>query len=386
MAINFEFATAQQIIFGNGKANNIASLAQTLGQRALVVTSKSNPRVQTLLNQWQSQGLVAATLTANGEPTVEEIIHGTSHAREAACDLIIAIGGGSVIDTGKAIAALLTNPGDPLDYLEVVGKGQPLHIASAPLIAAPTTAGTGAEVTRNAVLSVPDQQVKVSLRSPNMLPRIALIDPELTHSMPSKLTASTGLDALTQCIEPFVSNQANPITDGIAREGIQAAARSLLTAVQDGGNDAARTDMALASLCGGLALANAKLGAVHGFAGILGGMFPIPHGTVCACLLPHVLAANVTALTARDPDSPILARFDQVAQLVTGEQNATAQDAVEWIQALCTKLQISPLSAFGVTPGDFGLIVTKSQQASSMKGNPITLSHSELHKILSQAF
>ncbi len=385
MAINFEFATAQQIIFGNGKANSIASLAQTLGQRALVITSTSNPRVQTLLTEWQSQGLVATTLAASGEPTVEEIVQGTSRAREADCDLIIAIGGGSVIDTGKAIAALLTNPGDPLDYLEVVGKGHPLQIASAPLIAAPTTAGTGAEVTRNAVLAVPDQQVKVSLRSPTMLPRIALVDPELTHSMPPELTASTGLDALTQCIEPFVSNQANPITDGIAREGIQAAARSLLMAVQDGNNDAARTDMAFASLCGGLALANAKLGAVHGFAGVLGGMFPIPHGTVCACLLPHVMAANVAALAARAPDSPTLARFDQVGQLVTGEQNATAQDAVEWIQALCAKLQIAGLSAFGVPPTEFDLIVAKSKQASSMKGNPIMLSESELHHILTQA-
>lgn len=385
MAITFEFATAQQIIFGNGKANSIAHLAQSLGQRALVITGKSNPRVQTLLSEWQSQGLVGETLIASGEPTVDDIIQGTASAREAACDLIIAIGGGSVIDTGKAIAALMTNPGDPLDYLEVVGRGHPLQISSAPLIAVPTTAGTGAEVTRNAVLAVPDQQVKVSLRSPTMLPRIALVDPELTRSMPPELTASTGLDALTQCIEPLVSNQANPITDGIAREGIQAAARSLLKAVQDGSDEAARTGMALASLCGGLALANAKLGAVHGFAGVLGGMFPIPHGTACACLLPHVMAANVAAIAARAPASPSLARFDQVGQLVTGDKNATAHDAVQWIQTLCAALHIPPLSAFGVTPADFDLIVTKSKQASSMKGNPITLSDGELHHILTEA-
>jgi alcohol dehydrogenase class IV len=385
MGVTFEFATAQQIIFGEGKASNIATLAKGLGQSVFVITGHSNPRTQTLLDEWRSQGLVRGTLTVSGEPTVEDVIKGTAQAREAGCDLIIAVGGGSVIDTGKAIAALLTNPGDPLDYLEVVGRGQPLRIPSAPFIAAPTTAGTGAEVTRNAVLAVPDQQVKVSLRSPTMLPRVALVDPELTYSMPPALTASTGLDALTQCIEPFVSNQANPLTDGIASQGIQAAAQSLLRAYQDGSDRTARSGMAVASLCGGLALANAKLGAVHGFAGVLGGMYPIPHGTACASLLPQVLATNVAALDARAPDSPYLTRFHQIAQWVTGDPDATTHDAVEWIQNLCAALQVPPLSVFGVTPADFDLIIAKSKQASSMKGNPIALSDDELHQILSAA-
>jgi alcohol dehydrogenase class IV len=385
MPAAFEFATAQQILFGEGKANAIATIAQETGRRGLIITGQSNPRVQTLVEEWQAQGFVIERLMVSGEPTVEDVTAGTACARHAACDFIIAIGGGSVIDTGKAIAALLTNPGDPLDYLEVVGRGQPLQMPSAPLIAAPTTAGTGAEVTRNAVLAVPDQQIKVSLRSSTMLPRVALVDPELTYSMSPDVTASTGLDALTQCIEPFVSNQANPLTDGIAREGIQAAARSLLRAYQDGTDAAARADMALSSLCGGLALANAKLGAVHGFAGILGGMFPIPHGTVCARLLPYVMATNVAAIAARAPDSSFRTRYDQIGQLVTGEANATAHDAVQWIQTLSARLHVPPLSAFGVTPADFDQVVAKSKQASSMKGNPIPLSDQELHQILSAA-
>lgn len=385
MGPSFDFATAQQIIFGAGKANTIATHAKELGERALVITGKSSARVQSLVKEWQAAGFVGAALVASGEPTAQDAIEGTATAREAKCDFIIAIGGGSVIDTGKAIAALLTNPGDPLDYLEVVGRGQPLRIASAPLIAAPTTAGTGAEVTRNAVLAVPEKQIKVSLRSPTMLPRVALIDPELTYSLPPASTASTGLDALTQNIEPFVSNQANPLTDGIASEGIRAAARGLQRAVLDGKDSAARCDMALASLCGGLALANAKLGAVHGFAGVIGGMYPIPHGVVCARLLPYVMATNVAAVTARDPVSTYRARYNQVAQLLTGDPKATAHDGVDWVQSLCATLDIPPLSAYGVTPADFEQIVAKSKQASSMKGNPIVLSDQELHTILTAA-
>lgn len=385
MTTTFEFATAQQIIFGTGKAKAIPTLAKGLGERALVLKGKTNPRVQSLVDQWQAQGMVATTHAVDGEPTIDDVTAAAHAAREAHCDHIIAIGGGSVIDTGKAVAALLTNPGDPLDYLEVVGRGQPLQNPSAPLIAAPTTAGTGAEVTRNAVLAVPAHQVKVSLRSPTMLPTIALVDPALTYSMSPEITASTGLDALTQCIEPYVSNQANPITDGIAREGIRAAARGLLRAYRNGNDEAARNDMALTSLCGGLALANAKLGAVHGFAGVLGGMFPIPHGVVCATLLPHVMTANVAAVTARDPDSTYRTRFDNVARLLTGDERATAHDGVAWLQRLCAQLNVPPLSAYGVTPAAFDEVIAKSKQASSMKGNPVALADQDLQRILAAA-
>ena len=384
MAILFEFATAQQIVFGAGTANRIGGYAVQLGRRALVVTGFSEARIDELIAAWRDQGLVAATVAATGEPSVASVLAGVEAARAADCDLVIAVGGGSAIDTGKAVAALLTNPGEPLDYLEVVGQGKSLAIPSAPLIAAPTTAGTGAEVTRNAVLAVPEQRVKVSLRSASMLPRVAVVDPELTCSMPPGVTASTGLDALTQCIEPFVSNQANPLTDGIAREGMVAAARSLRRAYTDG-DPAAREDMALASLCGGLALANAKLGAVHGFAGVLGGMFPVPHGIVCARLLPFVAATNVAALQDRAPQSPVLARYDEIGRLVTGRATATANDAVAWIEELCAVLAVPPLRDFGLTAADFDEVIAKSKVASSMKGNPLVLTDRELSAILTAA-
>ncbi len=244
-------------------------------------------------------------------------------------DLVVGMGGGSVIDAAKAIAALLTNPGDPLDYLEVIGRGLPLANACAPMMAIPTTAGTGAEVTRNAVLASPAHRVKVSLRSASMLPDVAIVDPELTLSMPPAVTAATGLDALTQCLEPFVSHLATPLTDGFCREGLARAARSLRRAYHHGSDVAARRDMALASLCGGLALANAKLGAVHGFAGPIGGMFDAPHGAVCARLLPLVMTANVRALEERSPNSPALVRYAEVAKIVTGDADASIADGVD---------------------------------------------------------
>jgi alcohol dehydrogenase class IV len=298
---------------------------------------------------------------------------------------VIALGGGSAIDTGKAIAALAANPGDPLDYLEVIGKGRPLAHAPLPVIAIPTTAGTGAEVTRNAVLESPQHRVKVSLRSPLMLPRVALVDPELTRSVPPNITASTGMDALTQVIEPFVSARANPLTDSLCREGMTRAARALRRVYADGDDADARADMALASLFGGLALANAGLGAVHGFAGPLGGMFHAPHGALCAALLPHVTAANIQALRQRQPQHPALARYDEIAVILTGDADARAADAVAWLGTLLADLNIPPLRAYHITPADFPAIVAASARASSMKANPIVLTDAELMAVLEAA-
>jgi alcohol dehydrogenase class IV len=318
-------------------------------------------------------------------PTTHLVAEGTEKARQAKCDVVIGIGGGSAIDTGKAIAALLTNGGEPLDYLEVIGKGQPLTKPPAPYIAIPTTAGTGSEVTKNAVLASPEHQVKVSLRSNLTLPRLAVVDPELTYSVPSEITASTGLDALTQAIEPYVSNKANPLTDAICREGIRRGARSLRRAFENGADAAAREDMAITSLFGGLALANAKLGAVHGFAGPMGGMFHAPHGAICGRLLPYVMATNVQALQERGQGSAALHRYDEVAQLLIGTPRATAHDGVSWMQALCATLNTPPLSTYGVTADDFPLIIEKAAKSSSMKGNPITLTAAEMEEILKRA-
>jgi alcohol dehydrogenase class IV len=217
-----------------------------------------------------------------------------------------------------------------------------------------------------------------------MLPRVALVDPELTYSLPPHVTAYTGLDALTQLIEPFVSVKANPLTDAICRDGIRRAGRSLERAYSDG-NDTAREDMSLAALFGGLALANAALGAVHGFAGPFGGMFDAPHGAVCAALLPHAMAANVAALHSRQPESPALRRYDEVARLLTDSETATAADGAAWVGALCEALNVPGLSSYGVTQTDFPALIEKAARSSSMKGNPIALTTDEHQDILERA-
>lgn len=383
--MRFEFATAARIIFGPGTLDEVGPLAREFGRRAFIVTGRDATRAAPLLDRLVDSGITATTCPIAREPALDDITRGVACARAAGCDLVIGFGGGAALDAAKAIAALLTNDGELLDYLEVVGRAQPLARAGTPYIAIPTTAGTGSEVTRNAVLASPAHRVKVSLRSPHLLPRIALVDPALTLGLPPALTAATGLDALTQLIEPYVSLRANPMTDALCVDGIRRIARSLRTAFENGSDLAARTDMALASLHGGLALANAGLGAVHGFAGPIGGMFPAPHGAVCAALLPQVMAANLAALRAQQPRSPTLARFDEIARLLTGQPHATADDGVNWIRALVAALRISPLSAFGITHADTPAIVAASAKASSIKANPLPLTPEELTAILEAA-
>jgi alcohol dehydrogenase class IV len=382
--VSFEFAAPSRIIFGAGKLGEVGALAATMGARALVVESGSG-RATPLLAMLAERGVTTSTFHVSGEPTTSLVERGAEQARAERCDVVIGIGGGSVIDAAKAIAALITNRAPLRDYLEVVGKGQPLTERPAPFIAIPTTAGTGAEVTRNAVLMVEDAQVKVSLRSALMLPAVALVDPALTYSLPPAVTASSGLDALTQCIEPFTSSQSNPLTDGIAREGIRRAAGALRRAYHDGGDVEARSDMCVASLCGGLSLANAKLGAVHGFAAPIGGMFPAPHGAVCARLLPRVAAMNVRALREREPHSRALDRYDEVARLLTGTPFARAEDGVAWLRELVDELGIAPLAEYGVSQADVARVVAQARKASSMGGNPIVLTDGELSEVLGEA-
>ena len=383
--MNFEFATATRIIFGGGTVEQVGPLAIQAGSRAFVVTGKSPDRVQGLVEQLDRHSLPYCICSIDREPTVDRLSEAVNQARAFRSDLVIALGGGSAIDSAKAIAAMLTNQGDLLDYLEVVGKGNPIQNRPVPFIAIPTTAGTGAEVTRNAVLTVAEQQRKVSMRHAMMLPAIAIIDPILTHSLPASTTASTGLDALTQVIEPFVSHLANPVTDTFCRQGITLAARSLEKAYENGQDAQAREDMALASLFGGLALANAKLGAVHGFAGPLGGEIQAPHGAVCGRLLPYVVQVNYRALQERQPTSPILSRFDELGRLLTGQVHSTATDAIDFLFSLCNKLHTNPLSDFGLIPAAIGAIAEKANNSSSMKGNPIELTTQECHSILEMA-
>lgn len=381
----FEFATVNRIIFGPGTLKQAGPLARELGRRALVLTGGGPAFVAPLLAVLDAQGLAYATFAVIGEPSTELVRQGMALAAAAQADLVIGFGGGSALDAAKAIAVLATNGGDPLDYLEVVGRGQTLKAPALPILAIPTTAGTGAEVTRNAVLLSPEHRQKASLRSPTMLPRAAIVDPELTYGLPPDVTASTGLDALTQLIEPFTSIRANPLTDGLCREGMARAAGALRRACRRGDDAAAREDMALASLFGGLALANAGLGAVHGFAGPVGGMFPAPHGAVCAALLPHVMAVNIAALRARQPGNPVLDRYAEVAQIVTGSATAAAEDGAAWVAALSADLGVPPLAAYGITRADAPLLVEKTAAASSTKGNPIVLTPAELSEILERA-
>ena len=383
--MKFEFATATQIIFGAGTARKIGNYAATMGQRAMVVSGRSLVRYGIVREQLEKQGIVSTQFSVRGEPTTEMALAGVQKARQAACDCVIGIGGGSVIDTGKVIAALITNRGNLLDYMEVIGKGLPLEKRSAPYMAIPTTAGTGAEVTRNSVLESPEHRVKVSMRSSLMLPRWAVVDPELTYSVPPHITASTGLDAFTQLLEAFVSREANPLTDGICREGLGRAAGSLVRVFEDGNDTVAREAMSLASLLGGLALANAKLGAVHGIAGPLGGMFKAAHGATCGRLIPFVMAMNISALQHRAPESPSLARYKEVARILTGNANATTSDGVNWVKKTCAVLKLRPLSDYAITESDFPLLIEKAQKASSMKGNPVQLTEAELAEILQQA-
>jgi alcohol dehydrogenase class IV len=377
-AVRFEFATATRIVFGPGTVREIAPAAKAMGRRALLAAGVS----PALLGEG---GLDCVPLAVDGEPTLEVVRGGVALARQEGCDLVIGLGGGSAIDAGKAVAALLANGGDPLDYLEVIGAGKSLSVPSAPFIAVPTTAGTGAEVTRNAVLASPEHRVKASLRSPLILPRLAVVDPELTFGLPPAVTASTGLDALTQLIEPYVSLRANPMTDLYCVEGMTCAARSLRRAYADGRDPEARTDMSLASLLGGLSLANAGLGVVHGFAAPIGGMFEAPHGAVCAALLPHGMEANIRALRARAPASEPLGRYQTVARILTGDPHAAAEAGLEWVGRLCRDLGIPPLRSYGIREEHLEALVASAAQASSMKGNPIALTPAELTEALARA-
>ena len=383
--MRFEFATATRILFGPGTVREAGPLAKGFGRRALVVTGRTPGRAQALVEVLRTQDVSAIPFSVPHEPEIGTVQAGVAQARKENCDLVIAFGGGSALDAGKAIAAMLTNEGEILDYLEVVGRNKALTRPSAPFIAIPTTAGTGSEVTRNAVLASPEHRVKVSLRSPLMLPRLALVDPELTHDLPSAVTASTGLDALTQLIEPYVCARSNPLVDALCLEGIHRAARSLRVVVEKPHSAAAREDMCVASLFGGLALANAGLGAVHGFAGPIGGMFSAPHGAVCAALLPHVMKTNLRALRDRAPTHPAVQRYETIARILTGQPAPTVEDGVEWVRGLVRDLRIPPLGTYGLTNRNSAELVEKASQASSMKANPINLTCEELAATLAAA-
>jgi alcohol dehydrogenase class IV len=378
----FEFATAGKILAGVGRAAELPGVVAGLGSRVLVCTGADPARHGGLL---AGLGRPAVVFAVGAEPTVELARAGVAAGREHGADVVAAIGGGSVLDLGKAVAMLLGNGGDPLDYLEVIGSGRKITQPSVPCVAVPTTAGTGAEVTANSVLASPAHGLKASLRSPLMIPRVALVDPELTVSCPPRITASSGLDALTQCLEPFVSVRANPLTDGLAGEGLRRAAAGLRAAHADGSDLGAREDMAICSLLGGIALANAKLGAVHGLAGVIGGTADVPHGMACAALLAPVIEANVRALRSGPPGGPALDRYAEAARLLTGRPAASIDDGLAWIRETVSLLAVPGLAAFGIGPEHADDIAAKAARSSSMQGNPVALTHRDLCAIVLQA-
>ncbi|MBL9180637.1 MAG: iron-containing alcohol dehydrogenase [Verrucomicrobiaceae bacterium] len=357
----FEFMTAQRIVFGRGVIAELEALCAGFGSNVLMVTGSDPNRFSVLPK--------AKRVSVSGEPTVADLERG--RALTAQIDVVVAIGGGSVIDAGKAIAAMATQPGDLMRYIEVIGEGRPLEAAPLPFIAVPTTAGTGAEATRNAVIASETHRVKASLRHASMLPRVALIDPELARGVPPAVTAASGMDALTQCLEAFVCTRAQPMTDALCVDGITRAARSLERAFHDGNDLDAREDMALCALYSGMALANAGLGAVHGFAAPIGGMFHAPHGAVCAALLAPVWSANAQRVTNRE-------KFECVDELLGG-------DAISWLRGMTERLRIPKLTAWGIQETDLDEIARKAAAASSMKANPVALTHAELVAILREA-
>lgn len=383
---SFEFATATRIVFGPGKLDEVVHFARRQAmQRVVFVTGRRSQPSVGLRHALGELGLRVSTVSVSGEPTVEHVRDWLADLSGTTYDAIIGMGGGSALDAAKALAALLANGGDPLDYLEVVGRGQALTKPSVPVVAVPTTAGTGAEVTRNAVLGSERDRVKASLRSPHMLPCLAVVDPDLLSATPTSVLRASGIDALSQLIEPFLSARANPFSDALAREGIVRSARSLRRAVLTDLDGGAREDLALASLFGGICLANAGLGAVHGFAGPIGGTFDAPHGAVCAALLPHVLDVNLRALTERAPSHPARMRYFALGQMLTGDARATEVDCIGWVRELCAALEVPGLSHYGVQGRDVPALVQKAKAASSMRGNPLPLMDEELTEIATLA-
>lgn len=376
MSTSFDLSLPPRISFGPGRVADLPAIVAGLGSRVLVITGGTPARVEHLLAPLRAGADALRVVTVACEPTVHDARAATAAGRALDADVVLAIGGGSPIDLAKAAAMLLGNGGDPMDYIEVVGRGQPIARAPLPLVAVPTTSGTGAEVTANAVLAVPEHGVKASLRHPLMIPRHAIVDPELTLDCPPAVTAASGMDALTQCLEPFVSHRANRMTDSWARMGMMAAGRSLVGAYFDGADLAARTDMSLCSLMGGLVLANAKLGAVHGFAGVIGGMTDAPHGAICAALLGPVCAANL-----EHADDRLRGRFAQIAACLTGVPDAAPEDGLHWIEHTCALFEIPMLSAYGLTDQDTDEVVAKAARASSMQGNPVELTPEELSEV-----
>ncbi len=376
----FGFLTAGAIRFGRGTAAEVATAVAGRGRQVLLVHGASAVRSDWLRRDLAAAGCAVTALACPREPDLDLVMAGVAAARAARAEVVVSLGGGAVIDLGKAVAALVPATRPVLDHLEVVGQGLPLDHPPLPFVAVPTTAGTGAEVTKNAVISVPDARRKVSLRDDRMLPVLAVVDAGLTDGAPRAVTLASGLDAVTQVIEPYVSHRANRLTDALCRDAIPLGLAALvrLMAGEDAG---ARDDMAWVSLCGGLALANAGLGAVHGLAGPIGGMSAAPHGAVCGVLLPHVLAANGAVATGQ-----AAARIAEVRGWIAGCLGGAAADAPGTLAAWSAAQGLPGLGAMGLDRADLAAVADAAAGSSSMKANPVPLGAEVLRAVLVRAF
>ena len=383
MPAAFSFMTATEILFGRGQTGQAVAKIAALGPRVLLVHGRNPDRADWLCGALRAAGTAVARFAVPGEPDMDLIAAGLNAARDHSAASVVALGGGAVIDASKAIAALVPATRPILDHLEVVGRGLPLDTAPLPFAALPTTAGTGAEVTRNAVIGVPEHRRKVSLRDARMLPRLAVVDPALTDGCPRAVTLASGLDALTQVIEPFTSTRANAMTDALCRDAIPQALPALLRLMR-GEDSAARDTMAWVSLCGGLALANAGLGAVHGLAGPLGGLTGAAHGAICGALLPPVLRANRRAVS----DPALARRLDQVGHWIGdafGQPYATLDNACNLLADWSRQAGLKRLADLGIGTDARSGAAEAAATSSSMKANPALLTTKTLRAIMAEA-
>ncbi|MFX1284988.1 MAG: iron-containing alcohol dehydrogenase [Promethearchaeota archaeon] len=387
--MEFEFLPTPRIFFGPKQFHNIGTLVKEFGARLFVVASGSalnSPETrETFTVSIVKQEIRFETYLIRGEPTIETIDLGVQKAKEFKADCFLAIGGGSTIDACKAIAGLYTNGGSARDYMEVIGKGATIIKPPLPIIAVPTTAGTGSEVTKNAVILAEQEEFKASIRSPFLIPKIAIVDPRLMLTVPQSVTATCGMDALTQLIEAYTSNKSQPLTDSWALLGIKKASKFLLTCYRNGQSLEARENMALASLLSGICLANAGLGAVHGFASPMGGL-KIPHGVICAALLAPTIEANIKQLTMMDPKNKTLVKYAKLGEIVSEKTYPSITDAhdalVDYLKSLTKELNVPTLSEFSLTDSIVQIIVEKAKKSSSMGYNPIELKKEVLIDIL----
>ncbi|MDJ0743869.1 MAG: iron-containing alcohol dehydrogenase [Xenococcaceae cyanobacterium MO_167.B27] len=386
----FFFAKVPPIHFGTGKIEQLPSLLKSVkAHKVLVVTGGKSLEdsgnwsvIQSLLEQNQ---ISFERIAYSGEPSTPDVDRLCQQYRPQQIEAVVGIGGGSVIDLGKAISAMLPHQNSIFDHLERVGKGIPHSGVKLPYLAIPTTSGTGGEVTKNAVISeVGTQGYKKSLRHDNLIPDGIIIDGNLLTSCPQSLTVACGLDTLTQLLEPFLSPTASPLTDALALSGIEKVAQYFLAACgSEGKNPQVREEIAYASLCSGICLANAGLGIVHGLASPLGGLFPIPHGVVCGTLMGIGNKVTLEAMRAREPENPALVKMSQVGRIFSRELGKSEQyyadflikTLFEWIE----QLEVPKLSDYGVTASDLETIVEQT----SNRNNPIQLSREEIFTILS---